>query len=210
MSFFTRHFSIKGMPRKFFRFKTAHIFPRSRIFPFSHDRKLFACWETKAIIDHSKCETCPKYSVWDEGVRKRCLYEYEMLKSAGYYDEAGQAEAEHAQAGQPSASSERSAEQEKAEREKAEREIEELKKANEEFERELKAEREELAKLALLLESRSSRSKSSLFEERAEQSGLEESESETEEIEEEEDSESYEASAFDLPENFDGEESDDF
>jgi len=206
MSFFTRHFSIKGMPRKFFRFKTAHIFPRSRIFPFSHERRLFACWETKAIIDNSKCEACSKFSVWHEGDRARCLYEYEMLKSAGYYDEAEQA----------SASSERSAEQEKAEQEKAEREIEEMRKASEYLEKELDAEREELAGLALLLESRSSRSKSSrskasLFEDRREQGGLEENESEcAAEEAEEEDSEDEDAFFFDLPENLDGEESDEF
>jgi len=194
MSFFTRYFSIKGMPRKFFRFKTARIFPRSRFFPFPHDRKLFACWETKDIIDQSKCEACSKFSVWHEGDRERCVYEYEMLKSAGYYDEACESEAEA---------------ELKAQQEQAEREIEEMKKASEAFEKELEAGREELAELALLLESRSSRSKSCVFEDLEDQSGQEESESETEEIEEE-DSESYEASAFDLPENFDSEESCDF
>jgi hypothetical protein len=194
MSFFTRDFSIKGMPRKFIRFPVVRIFPRSRVFPFSHERKLFTCWETKALIDHSKCETCPKYSVWDEGDRKRCLYKYEMLKSAGYYDEEGQSEVRAEQS---------------AEQEKLESEIEGMKKANEAFEKKLEAESEELARLALLLESKSSRSKASLFENRAEQNWLEESGSEAEEIEEE-DSESDEAFAFDFPESPDGEESDEF
>ena len=91
--------------------------------------------------------------------------------------------------------------------------MEEIKKASEAFEKELEAEREELARLALLLENKSSRSKSSrskasLFGDLEEHSGQEESECAAEEAEE--DSHDDEAFSFDLPENFDSEESDDF
>ena len=96
----------------------------------------------------------------------------------------------------------------KAQQEQAEREMEEIKKASEAFEKELEAEREELARLALLLENKSSRSKASLFEDLEEHSGQEESECAAEEAEE--DSHDDEAFSFDLPENFDSEESDDF